>query len=1073
MIDFKKTLAFLIVIFYCFGLKAQEENSIGALPEIAPPSPTAYEFTKYGDIPLDESTGVANISIPLIDYSAGSLNLPISMSYATTGIKVDQIASWVGMGWNLNAGGIITRSVRGVADEIANSKNFQSLATTQSWYTSSKLNYLNFLRSVVDDGDAIDFEPDVYNFKFVGFSGSFILDEQSNPILLKQDRGLKIELLAGGNFKFITSDGTEFVFDVKETTQPQNTCTTGNLEPTVTSAWYLSKITALNGDEITLNYNSHSMFYASGFNQTYSVPYYYTGGSQDCTAPTPVENHCELYSSVSSKKISSISNNRNSKTIVFTTSTRGDIENTSVKLSGIQYKNGSVIIKDYDFYYDLITSTSNTTNTHLNNSIYKKRIFLNRIEDNTGSESKTHQFLYNSPNLLPPRFSFAQDLLGFNNGEFSNQSLYPDFVGSLYNVSYTEAERAGNFTYTKNGILEKVIYPTGGYTEIEYEPNSVITSESSYVYDGFNVSVSTSGTEYSSHSISPQIGSTLELSGEVNIVSGSDIIHDRALLKVYNTTTSSYILNENVQVGTFNFSVNLNAGNTYQISLDLSPVIIDDVEAEVYGSYISDNTTQSVAANSGIRVKKLIDVAGSSSSPIIKRFYYNDMEHYNEERLPLFGSVNLYQIDEKRLQCGDYYEEFKITSGNWNQFYYFNNSIGFYDQVTISFGGDSFQNGGIEKTFLASYDGSKTTFGTELIPNGPLSNVSPYKGELLKEIVFKSNSGTFEKLKETIYNYDTTRVDQIDAYYGRNKSPAFVCPIGGNLSTMTAGTQDYEMNHYYVLSEKRNLIGKIEKSYFGTGDVTSTVEYEYNGINHDYPTKILTYQSDNAKVTSQQIWYPRDITSTSSLGFNSLSSQDKSVIDNMVLNNVVEQPIQKQKQVKSGNTVLSNEVERYLFLNNSGQFLPKNIQVLKGTYNSSSNPLRNLLTYHEYDNYGNLMEVAREGGSHILYLWGYNRQFPIAKIENTTKTILQNALGTLTNIDETDLVVINNLRNNTAFKESMITTYEYDPSVGIVGLRDPSGLETNFFYDTNGRLKVIKDNDGNIIEEYEYHYKGE
>ena len=94
-----------------------------------------------------------------------------------------------------------------------------------------------------------------------------------------------------------------------------------------------------------------------------------------------------------------------------------------------------------------------------------------------------------------------------------------------------------------------------------------------------------------------------------------------------------------------------------------------------------------------------------------------------------------------------------------------------------------------------------------------MSNVSPYKGELLKEIVFKSNSGTFEKLKETIYNYDTTRVDQIDAYYGRNKSPAFVCPIGGNLSTMTAGTQDYEMNHYYVLSEKRNLIGKIEKSY--------------------------------------------------------------------------------------------------------------------------------------------------------------------------------------------------------------------------------------------------------------------
>ena len=193
----------------------------------------------------------------------------------------------------------------------------------------------------------------------------------------------------------------------------------------------------------------------------------------------------------------------------------------------------------------------------------------------------------------------------------------------------------------------------------------------------------------------------------------------------------------------------------------------------------------------------------------------------------------------------------------------------------------------------------------------------------------------------------------------------------------------------------------------------------------------------------------------------------------MVLNNVVSRPIQKQKQVKLGSSILSNEVERYLFLNNSGQFLPKSVQVLKGTYNSSSNALQNLLTYHEYDNYGNLMEVAKEGGAHVLYLWGYDRQFPIAKIENTSKTILQNILGTLTDVDETDLSAINNLRNNTSFKESMITTYDYDPSFGIVSLIDPAGLEISFFYDSSGRLKMIKDDEGNIIEEYNYHYKGE
>ena len=119
------------------------------------------------------------------------------------------------------------------------------------------------------------------------------------------------------------------------------------------------------------------------------------------------------------------------------------------------------------------------------------------------------------------------------------------------------------------------------------------------------------------------------------------------------------------------------------------------------------------------------------------------------------------------------------------------------------------------------------------------------------------------------------------------------------------------------------------------------------------------------------------------------------------------------------------------------------------------------------------MEVAKEGGAHVLYLWGYDRQFPIAKIENTSKTILQNILGTLTDVDETDLSAINNLRNNTSFKESMITTYDYDPSFGIVSLIDPAGLEISFFYDSSGRLKMIKDDEGNIIEEYNYHYKGE
>ena len=55
---------------------------------------------------------------------------------------------------------------------------------------------------------------------------------------------------------------------------------------------------------------------------------------------------------------------------------------------------------------------------------------------------------------------------------------------------------------------------------------------------------------------------------------------------------------------------------------------------------------------------------------------------------------------------------------------------------------------------------------------------------------------------------------------------------------------------------------------------------------------------------------------------------------------------------------------------------------------------------------------------------------------------------------------------------AMMSTYTYDPSVGMTSQTDPSGHSTNYFYDSLGRLSYIKDQDGNIIKTFNYHYKG-
>ena len=104
---------FLIMYSASFGQK---------LPEVVPPSPNAASLGQYADVPVSYYTGIPNISIPLFEVSSGDIKLPITLSYHASGIRVDQEASWVGLGWSLNAGGVITKQKRGVDDFFIFSK---------------------------------------------------------------------------------------------------------------------------------------------------------------------------------------------------------------------------------------------------------------------------------------------------------------------------------------------------------------------------------------------------------------------------------------------------------------------------------------------------------------------------------------------------------------------------------------------------------------------------------------------------------------------------------------------------------------------------------------------------------------------------------------------------------------------------------------------------------------------------------------------------------------------------------------------------------------------------------------
>lgn len=84
----------------------------------SPISPQAESIQRYGEFPMDYSTGVPHISIPLYEIKVGNYTLPISLVYHASGIKVQDMATPVGLGWMLNAGGAINRQCKGTEDEV-------------------------------------------------------------------------------------------------------------------------------------------------------------------------------------------------------------------------------------------------------------------------------------------------------------------------------------------------------------------------------------------------------------------------------------------------------------------------------------------------------------------------------------------------------------------------------------------------------------------------------------------------------------------------------------------------------------------------------------------------------------------------------------------------------------------------------------------------------------------------------------------------------------------------------------------------------------------------------------------
>ena len=91
-----------------------EQSDIIENPTLQPPDIAAFQKVNF--IPVNNYTGRADVTIPIYTIKSGNITILISISYNSGGVKVNDRGSAVGLNWSLNAGGAISKIVKGMED---------------------------------------------------------------------------------------------------------------------------------------------------------------------------------------------------------------------------------------------------------------------------------------------------------------------------------------------------------------------------------------------------------------------------------------------------------------------------------------------------------------------------------------------------------------------------------------------------------------------------------------------------------------------------------------------------------------------------------------------------------------------------------------------------------------------------------------------------------------------------------------------------------------------------------------------------------------------------------------------
>lgn len=973
-------------------------------------TPNTYAFARYGDLPVDYSTGLPQINLPLTSISDRDIKVDVSLSYYASGIKVDQEASWVGLGWSLNAGGVITRQLRGAPDEM-DTKTKKMRRVSLYFHNDPMETYDQYVKSErskwVSAADlrpnSFDPAPDIFYFNFCGRTGKFYLDENGKGRMINQDDCI-IEFQSDDTFKITDEKGRVYLFKDKEYTYYdviKNNCTAG---------WYLSSITSPAGGSITFTYVSGGTL---GMSVIYRIDdsCYMTINKDASTHDIPVSYLRPAIADNSNKGITGLIVSRITASsgayIKFECS--GENRKDACRISGSMldnltaYNSEGSIYKKYKLFYGYFEPDEGHKITSSNFQYLNYRLRLEKVQElpSTGASMlPPYRFSYygdggskvDNVYALPYRMSPCQDHWGYynhtnnktlftNNG--LNEAFYIDpWYKELAATSY-EKDGVKGFKVTGGGsremdteatkacTLKRIMYPTGGYTDFDFETHDVDYTLGKIGIGGLRIKKITDNDEN---------GNQKTRNYEYPYYSWGDSKYhlDENLYHVWyhqRLDESTHLGRCSDYLTAYGVSFeHLNSPDILQIKS--FPALTLGVE----GDFMYPNVTEFVSGQGRTE------------------YTYT----YETNRIP-------YIRPEDGFSAPDWFRS---------------------DYIFIN-------SGGIIPTTILGCTVSSYTFPFMTAPD-----LGWMRGQLKKREVYTESN----RLVEADYMTYEERL------------------LGVEPGAKAIQFNDYEFlfARDYLTTGRSRLTKETHEVYGDKGGVLRTTkEYTYASDYHKLVSGVKETASDGSEIVTKY-YYPHDYSSTANAALQTM--KDKHILLPVDVRSYKGGRLVSGEQAKYnayGQPEIAYRTEttaKDIDFNKNTPFTFT--AYLWRTYDAnrllvSEKTRENGLKYTYLWSYGNQYPVARIEGAEYSEVTGWLSSASVG---------LPNTLIRPSDIESR----LTSIRNALASKDVLVTTYTYLPQVGMTGMTDANGKTTGYAYDNYRRLSLVKNHESKAVMQYKY-----